>query len=163
MPDRKNAKAPDYAVGYGRPPKASQFAAVPERAPWLADLEVNSSSSPADGTTINVTRSARRFSTKTFPGWRGYQMKTGIAPSRSKHSLATRRLRSEILLEWYDLAVAFLSMVLLENQFLEGSGDRSRCVRLHEKYFLAVEHNSSKEMSDIFIIVGQRDSHGAIR
>ena len=27
MPDRKNAKAPDYAVGYGRPPKASQFAA----------------------------------------------------------------------------------------------------------------------------------------
>ena len=57
---------------------------------------------------------------------------------------------------------AFLSMVLLENQFLEGSGDRSRCVRLHEKYFLAVEHNSSKEMSDIFVIVGQRDSHGAI-
>ena len=27
MPDRKNSKAPDYAVGYGRPPKASQFAA----------------------------------------------------------------------------------------------------------------------------------------
>src|SRR5262245_46827414 len=27
MPDRKNSKTPDYAVGYGRPPNASQFAA----------------------------------------------------------------------------------------------------------------------------------------
>ena len=27
MPDRKNSKAPDYVVGYRRPPKASQFMA----------------------------------------------------------------------------------------------------------------------------------------
>jgi len=27
MPDRKSSKAPDYVVGYGRPPKASQFVA----------------------------------------------------------------------------------------------------------------------------------------
>ena len=27
MPDRKNSKAPDYAVGYRRPPKATQFTA----------------------------------------------------------------------------------------------------------------------------------------
>jgi uncharacterized protein DUF5681 len=27
MADRKNSKAKDYVVGYGRPPKASQFAA----------------------------------------------------------------------------------------------------------------------------------------